>query len=428
VRRIACAAALLLAAWGCAAVRHGMEHAGGRAHDEPWVRVGLATDVTTVEITSDRDMVLHLREPGRERERAPRDVGRELRVTAEGGLGLSGGEGYRETLPGSDTLVVDFLSRPLESRFAWRGRHYTGRLMVFRNARSTFTVVNLLPLERYLAGVVPAEIGRAGADGAQAVKAQAVAARSYTLFYLGRRASEGFDLYGSVEDQVYGGLEAEDPGTTALIQATRGLVVTSDGAPVRAMYSSSCGGMLASLEEAFPSPAVPYLFAHRDRSPDLRSAESFCSPAYAYRWREEWGMDQFESTLAEFGPPEWRAEDGQLRGRVLDVRVAERSASGRVKRLEIETTAGTYSLDEMKIRATLRRPGEGRPILRSTLFRIGVDYDGGSPARVVAAGAGHGHGVGLCQFGARSMSARGYLFEQILLHYYRGARLQAWYD
>jgi len=422
------AAALLLAVGGCAAVREGLERQMVGGHEEPWVRVGLATDATGVELTSDRDMLLRLREPGGQREHVPREVARELRVTAEGGLGLTGGEGYRETLPAEDTLVVDFRSAPLESRFAWRGRHYTGRMMIFRNSRATFTVVNVLPLERYLAGVVPAEIGRAGADGAEAVKAQAVAARSYTLYYLGRRAAEGFDLLGTVEDQVYGGLEAEDPGTIGLIQATRGVVLVSDGHPVRAMYSSACGGMLASLDEAFPSPPLSYLVAHRDRSPDLGPTESFCSQASAYRWREEWSMEQFEATLAEFGPPEWRTEDGQLRGRVLDVRVAERSASARVKRLEIETTAGTYTLDEMKIRGTLRRPANGRPALRSTLFKIGVDYDGGAPARVVAEGAGNGHAVGLCQFGARGMSARGYLYEQILLHYYRGAQLDRWYE
>ena len=428
MRRLMLAALVLAGTCGCAAVREGMESLEGHGHDEPWIRVALATDATSVEITADREMILHLREPGGQRERAPRETGRELGVAFDGDLSLRGGEGYRETLPAADTLVVDFRSRPLESRFAWRGHHYTGRLMVFRNSRSAFTVVNVLPLERYLAGVVPPEIGKPGADGAQAVKAQAVAARTYSLYYLGRWAAEGFDLYGTVEDQVYGGLEAEDAGTTALIQSTRGLALVSGGQPLRAMYSSSCGGMLASLDEAFHSPPVPYLFAHRDRSPDQRPEESFCSAAWAYRWHEEWSMEEFESIVAQFGPPEWRAEDGQLRGRVLDVRVAERSASGRVKRLEIETTAGTYSLDEMRIRETLRRPASGHPLLRSTLFRIGVDYDGGTPARVVANGAGNGHGVGMCQFGARAMSAHGYLFEQILLHYYRGAQIAAWYQ
>ncbi|MBI5836220.1 MAG: SpoIID/LytB domain-containing protein [Candidatus Eisenbacteria bacterium] len=421
-------AALLLSTWGCAAMRQGLEQVETGARGEPWIRVGLAWDVSSVELTSDRDMLLRLREPRGERERVPREIGRELRVTAEGGLGLSGGQGYRETLPGEDTLVVDFRNRPLESRFTWRGHHYAGRLMIFRNARSTFTVVNVLPLERYLAGVVPAEIGRPGADGAQAVRAQAVAARSYTLFYLGRRAAEGFDVYGNVEDQVYGGLDAEDAYTTAQVEATRGMVLASDGRAVRAMYSSSCGGMLAALDEAFPSPAQPYLVPHRDRSPDLEPAESFCGGKGAYRWREEWTMEQFESALAEFGPPDLRAEDGQLRGRVLDVRVAGRSPSGRVKRLEIETTAGTFGLEQMRLRATLRRPTEGRPILRSTLFKIGVDYEGDTPVKVVAQGAGNGHGVGMCQLGARGMSARGYLYEQILLHYYRGAQLERWYD
>ena len=139
-------------------------------------------------------------------------------------------------------------------------------------------------------------------------------------------------------------------------------------------------------------------------------------------------MEQFENALSQNGPLDWRTEDGQLRGRVLDVRVAERSVSGRVGRLEIETTTGTLSLDEMKIRATLRRPIDGSPILRSTLFKIGVDFDGDTPVRVVASGAGNGHGVGMCQYGARGMASAGFGYEQILLHYYRGSSLGQIFD
>ena len=429
-RAILIATLLALSAAGCASLREGIRGGitseGGKPGEEPWIRVGLSTDASFVEVTADREMELNLREPGGDSRHGARKIGQQLRVALEAGLALTGGNDYRENLPAQDTLLLDFGSHSLESRFLWNGKHYTGRLLIFRNSRSTLSVVNVVPVERYLAGVVPAEIGRSSA-GAEAIKAQAVAARTYALFYLGRRAAEGFDLFGTVEDQVYGGLESEDASTSALIAGTRGLVLMAGGRPVRAMYSASCGGMCAALDEAFPSPSLPYLAAHRDRSPDLNPTTSFCSDAPIYRWHEEWPLDQFEQILAQYGPAEWRSPDGNLQGRVLDVRVAQRSVSGRVKRLEIETTTGVYALDEMKIRATLRRPIEGRPILRSTLFKIGVDYDGDTPTRVVAQGAGNGHGVGLCQYGARGMAARGFTYAQILLHYYRGAGLASWY-
>lgn len=421
---------LFLFPCGCSTVKQTVREGFTEVRREPWIRVGLSTDAPSVDLSSDQEMLLSLREPGQAgHRRSPREVGRELHVTIESGLSLSGGDDYRETLPQGDTMVVDFKSRPMESRFDWNEKHYTGRMLVFRNARSTFTVVNVLPLERYLAGVVPAEIGSAAPGTEEATKAQAVAARTYTLFYLGRRAPEGFDVYGTVEDQVYGGVDAERGATTALIAQSRGrALLAPDGSFVRAMYSSCCGGMCAALDEAFPSPAEPYLIPHRDRSPDQDPDASYCSASASYRWKEEWTMEQFESALARYGPAEWRTEDGQLRGRVLDVRVGARSASGRVGRLDIETTTGTLSLDEMKIRATLRRPVEGGPILRSTLFKVAVDFDGDSPARVVASGAGNGHGVGLCQYGARGMASGGHAYDQILLHYYRGAHLARIFD
>ncbi len=412
---------------GCAAMRQSVREGLSTAGQEPWIRVGLSSDVSTFEMTSDQDMILTIRDAQGGRRRSPRQIGRELRIGPEGGIGLQGGHDYRETLPEGDTIVVDFQSHPLENRFAWNGRHYTGRMMVFRNARSGFNVVNVLPMERYLDGVVPAEIGGPANGSAEAVKAQAVAARTYTVYFFGRRASEGFDLFGTTEDQVYGGLESEKPAISALVAETRGKVLFSEGRPVRAMYSSNCGGMCASLDEAFPSSAESCLIPHRDRAPDQDPGSSFCSAASVYRWKEEWTVQEFEGLLARNGPADWRTEDGQLRGRVLDVRVGERSASGRVKRLDIETTTGVLQLDEMKIRATLRRHGDGDPILRSTLFKIAVDFDGDTPVKVVASGAGNGHGVGLCQYGARGMASAGYRHDQILLHYYRGAQLASLY-
>ena len=96
------------------------------------------------------------------------------------------------------------------------------------------------------------EIGALAEDLLEAGRAQAIAARSYTLFYLGRRADEGFDLYGTVEDQVYGPLESEKPLATRCVTSTRGQVSLSDGWPIRANYCGTCGGISAEVWEAWP--------------------------------------------------------------------------------------------------------------------------------------------------------------------------------
>ena len=149
---------LFLIFCGCSTVKQTVREGFTEVRREPWIRVGLSTEAPSVDLASDQDMQLSLREPGGAgRHRSAREVGRELHITIESGLSLAGGDDYRETLPQGDTLVVDFKSHPMESRFDWNEKHYTGRMMIFRNTRSTFTVVNVLPLERYLAGVVPAE-------------------------------------------------------------------------------------------------------------------------------------------------------------------------------------------------------------------------------------------------------------------------------
>jgi len=128
-------------------------------------------------------------------------------------------------------------------RIAWNGSHWRGRFKLFMNQNGKLTVATRVTLERYLMGVVPGEIGALSDSLLEAGRAQAVAARSYTLFYRGRRGEQGFDLFATVEDQVYGASESERPLATRCVESTRGLVGLSHGAPIRANYCSTCGGI-----------------------------------------------------------------------------------------------------------------------------------------------------------------------------------------
>lgn len=307
----------------------------------------------------------------------------------------------------------------------WGGKQWRGALGVFLNPRGRLTLVARLPLETYLQGVVPGEIGSLGDDRIEAGKAQAIAARSYTLFYRGRRADEGFDLFGTVEDQFYGAVETEKPLATRCVAETRGQVATSEGQPIRANYYSTCGGITADVWEAWPTPPLRYLVSHRDRA----HGEDYCSGSAHYRWRETWTADEFMANLARFGPANGLVLPPSGLGDLVDVNVASRSRSGRVWVLRVTTTTGTVDIPAYVLRQTLRRGGQRSAILRSNLFKIAVRRDPTTRAAtaVVASGAGSGHGVGLCQTGALSMAQGGAKDREILEHYYPGVKLEALY-
>jgi stage II sporulation protein D len=307
------------------------------------------------------------------------------------------------------------------------GKRYRGSLKIFRAPGGGVTVVNLVPLEDYLRGVLPHEIGKLQDATLEAGKAQAVAARTYALAYIGRRSDQGFDVYATVEDQLYGGAGDEGPLTDHCVRETSALVCTSSGRLIRANYFSTCGGVTANVEDVWPEPPLPWL-----RSvPDERDGHTaFCSTSPQFRWTEIWDVPEFLRTVNRTFP----ALIGPIRRpatRLEGIRVRTRSSSGRVGELVIETDAGNLVVHGDSTRRVLLRPsrstgaGGGGGLLRSSLFKIEVVRNGaGRATAVVATGAGFGHGVGMCQWGALEMSRRGYDFRTILGHYFRGTTVR----
>jgi peptidoglycan hydrolase-like amidase len=141
----------------------------------------------------------------------------------------------------------------------FEGRGYRGVLAVYLNDRGRLNLINELPLEQYLRGVVPRELGPASYPEIEALKAQAVAARSYTLRNLGGFAEEGYDLCGTPKCQVYGAVAAEHPLTDRAVAETAGEVLIADGAAIDALYSATCGGRTENVEVVFPLKNAGYL-------------------------------------------------------------------------------------------------------------------------------------------------------------------------
>lgn len=140
-------------------------------------------------------------------------------------------------------------------------RPYRGRIEVFANTRGSLTVVNVLGLEDYVRGVVANELSPGGYPALEALKAQAIAARTYALRNRGQFTAQGFDLLPTTRSQVYRGLSSEHPLSTRAVDETRGLIAIYNGEPINALYTSTCGGRTEDAGNIF-NHAVPYLLGH----------------------------------------------------------------------------------------------------------------------------------------------------------------------
>lgn len=137
-------------------------------------------------------------------------------------------------------------------------RSYRGAIEVFGNGRNSLTLVNELPLDAYLLGVVPNELSPRTFGQIDALKAQAVAARTYIVRNMGQYKKEGYDICATDSCQVYFGAGTEDPMATLAVEETRGVIATYKGQPINALYSSTCGGRTEDAENIFDEK-LPYL-------------------------------------------------------------------------------------------------------------------------------------------------------------------------
>ncbi len=332
------------------------------------------------------------------------------------GVAVSPGSG------GPGSVAEQLVVAPVDSQ-AWvrvNGRRYRGTLVLLRD-RTGLTVVNRVPLESYLLGVVSAEMGRRAPAEREAVRAQAVVSRTYALRNLGRWRAEGFDLYATVFDQVYGGAGAETPEGRDAVESTRGQVLTWNGGPIDAFFFSTCGGRTETGVDVFRGADVPYLQSVSDAGP---SGTAYCSISPRYRWREEWTGEGLRAVLQRSLPSVLSIAPSRV-DQVRDLRVVSRTASDRVGLLSITLGRESLDIEGRTVRQVLRTPaGE---LLRSTGFTLDVQRSGGRVVRLVAEGGGNGHGVGLCQWGAVGRARAGQDYQQILSAYYGGTELARWY-
>jgi stage II sporulation protein D len=280
------------------------------------------------------------------------------------------------------TLVVD-------------GAAYRGEL-VARPAPDLrgLALVNRVNLEEYTAGVLGGEMPLAFPEAA--LRAQAIASRTYGLHASRARPGEAWDVLDDTSSQVYKGLAGESDVTRKVTLDTLGVILTYRGQVFRSYFHSTCGGETISNRAVFGEAEIP---------PLAGAPCGFCEASDHYRWRAEVKRADLLAKLQKEGAP-LRALDR------LDI--LEMGPAGRAATVRVSGQGAAFKLEATKLRAIV-----GARVLQSTAFSV---EDAGGPV-VAFAGRGWGHGVGMCQWGARGMAKAGYDGTAILRRYYPAAEL-----
>lgn len=348
---------------------------------------------------------------------------------------------------------------------------FAGTFRMQPNAYGTYTLVNHVPTETYLRGVVPFEIGPGAPP--PTIEAQAILARTYALRNLRRFAIDNYHLCADTQCQVYRGLSGAATSTDRAIAATAGQVLTYNNELVDALYSSTTGGVTAAFSHVWNGPDRPYLRARIDsvqniwdleRRPlsDEANLRAFINLSSGFnevgwepfRWQEESDLAVIVQDLREYLQSKQHPLANFETLQALEV--VERSSGGRVQALRVVTDRGEITLEKDEVLRALSAP-------RSTLFYLEPQYEvvsspqpaptgvsspaspeaaealAAAPARTNApapaspsvrvlkgyrfVGGGWGHAVGLSQTGAMNLGELGWSPAQILAFYYPGTSL-----
>ena len=399
----------------------------------PIIRIGLAEKIEQVYVKTGGNFILSERKTGRKVSGAPQTVllirhtagGIEV-VNAQNRILMKSPSSVILSYPNNEDTSIIFNLEFERGTYWWAGREdrcFRGQIE-FLPFKNHFTIINHINIEEYLYAVLPAEMSHSWPK--EALAAQAVAARTYTLANIGRYESRGFDLMGSVVSAAYPGVKKEASSTTAAVDATRGEILTYKDKPAATFYSANTGGYTESSKDVWGFHA-PYLQAVPDKMIPIR--EIPLSPEQLTAWLQE-RPPSYSSTPGYFARNAYRWKiwvsrkelDARLNmgdrlGRIISIKTAGRGLSGRVKKVLIKGTEGETTLQGDIMRSKLGG-------LRSNLFmvqpKMGKD---GLPEFFIFTGAGWGHGVGMCQSGAAGMASAGYTYKDILQHYYPGTVL-----
>ena len=278
----------------------------------------------------------------------------------------------------------ELIIEPQDNGYVWIGnRWYRGRTHIIRQGKS-LTAINYVDLEQYLYSVVGAEA--VSSWPIEALKAQAVAARSYALYKRDTSASSIYDVDTTVGTQVYKGLDSEYTTTHEAVNNTFGQVMTYEDRVILAAFHSSSGGHTENVEDVWSSP-LPY----------LRAVVDYDRESPVFEWQQIIPVSKIQTLVTGVG-------------NIRTLKPEKVTPRGRIITMKIIGDRGTKSVSGKDLRQALK--------LRSTLFRVSTE---GTNLKIK--GRGYGHGLGLSQWGAYYLAKQGVNYNQILAHYYQNANL-----
>jgi stage II sporulation protein D len=278
-------------------------------------------------------------------------------------------------------------------------KSYRGALRLLPR-KGSLQLINRITAEEYLQGVVPEEMPAEW--NPEAVKAQAVAARTYALRQRKRHAKEGFDVCATTHCQQYGGMAVERAAANQAVKATSGEVLESHGALVDALFHTDSGGMTENSEDVWGS-----------RIDCLRAAKEVRTETYP--WEKNITVEKFSELLVRRGKNIGTLKKIELSPIKIGKASKDRTVSGRVKQVTFVGKNGKASMTGNDLRSMLG--------LKSTLFGMTMNRN-----VLFIKGYGWGHGLGMSQHGAKAYAdSEHYDYKKILQHYYRGAELKKLY-
>jgi stage II sporulation protein D len=267
--------------------------------------------------------------------------------------------------------------------------------------------VNEVPGDSYLTAVIAGELPRGWP--AEALKTQAVVARTYILKNKERHRADGYDFCDLAHCQVYKGVGTPNTSVAQAVLQTAGELLFFEGKPMEVFFHSACGGHTASVEDVWKSPARPYLRGQSDQDP--QSVHAFCRSSPDYRWRLEMKSQELATVLA------FTREEGPRLGTLLQFDVLDTASSGWVRRVRARFAGETLDLSGYQFYLLWGRTNRWHE-LKSGFFTVSKKGD-----TYLFEGRGLGHGIGLCQWGAAGRARAGADYRHILAQYFPGSQV-----
>jgi stage II sporulation protein D len=382
----------------------------------PEIRVAILKDTRTLKIATGGADAVVFNSAGQEVSRVPANTEVQfdpsptvasILMTSSGPVNVS------DAAPASNdgTLRIE-MAHGSGSVLKINGQDVASRVTLYRaGPQRGITAVARLDLEEYLFGVLGGEVPFERWHP-EALKAQAIASRSYAYYQIKSNANQPYDVESTVMSQVFKPGFRSNPILSQAVNSTHGLIMTYNGAPFSAYFHSTCGGHTDNGAAVFPDQAQAKAL-HGVNCP-------YCGQSPSYRWRWTIGKDALTEKLR---PVATGGQLGQVRGvEFLDVSGmpigSQIGSFRRVTTVRIRHAYGTFELTGNAFRLAV-----GARDLKSLLLCQVIDR----PDFLDVSGGGYGHGVGMCQYGSQGMALAGQQYQTILGMYYPGAALTRMY-